>query len=466
MVIPFSPSTYQSRRTALKKQFKSGILFFPGNGESPLNYAANWYFYRQDSSFLYYWALDMAGLSAIIDIDNDREIIFGDDLEIDDVVWSGPQPTIAELAGKADVSQTAPAADLAKMLNAAQQQGRQIHFLPQYRAENKINIAAMLDDNPATLNKSASLPLIKAVVAQRSVKTAEEVAEIEKALEISYVMHTSAMKLARPGMVEHEVAGEMEGIALKMGGRLCFPGIFSIHGETLHNHHHFNRMKAGDIVVNDCGSEAPSHYCSDITRTIPIGGKFSPRQRDLYQAVLDAQMAAIDAVRPGIPFRDVHLLAARIMTERLQDIGLMKGNLDDSVSQGAHGIFFPHGLGHMMGLDVHDMEALGENHVGYDDAVKRSEQFGTAYLRMGKALQPGYVLTVEPGCYMIPTLIDMWKADKKFSEFINYDEFEKYKDFGGIRIEDDVLVTEDGYRVLGKAIPKTVTEVEELTVDG
>ncbi len=458
----FDAETYKNRRKILKEKFQSGLLLFPGNGESPMNYPANVYPFRQDSSFLYYWGLDLPGLMAAIDVDTDREIIFGDDLSVDDIVWTGPQPTVAENAAKVGVWQTAPLKELRPLLEKAIGRGQTIHFLPQYRAENKIFLGEWLGIRPDFLNTYASTQLVKAVIEQRSVKEEQEVAEIEKALVITRAMHLHALRSTRPGRYEREIAGAVEGIALAEGGRVSFPVIFSIHGETLHNEYHGNQMKTGDIVVHDAGAEAPSHYAGDITRSFPVSGTFSFQQKAVYQIVLQTQLAAIEAIRPGFPYRDVHLLAARVMATGLKELGLLKGDVNEAVAEGAHALFFPHGLGHMMGLDVHDMEGLGEDLVGYDDEIRRSDQFGLAYLRLGKRLRPGFVLTVEPGIYFIPALIDQWQAAGKCADFINYTEVEKFRHFGGIRIEDDVLVTGEGHRVLGEPIPKTVEEIEAV----
>ena len=456
----FNATTYTQRRRRLKQQLGSGVVLFLGNDESPMNYTDNMYPFTQDSSFLYFWGLDAPGLAAVIDIDEDRDVLIGDDPDVADIIWTGPQPLLREKADAVGVSTTRPASALAEEVAKAVGQGRKIHFLPQYRAENQIKLEALLGLRAARVNEYVSVPLIKAVIAQRSVKTDEEVAEIEAALAVSYEMHTLGMREARPGRYEREVAGAVEGVAISGGGRLAFPVIFSKRGEVMHNHHYGNRLEAGDLVVNDSGACAPSHYASDITRTIPVSGTFSERQRAIYQAVLDAQMAAIEAMAPGVSFKDIHLLAARSMTSDLKDLGLMKGDVDEAVAAGAHAIFFPHGLGHQMGLDVHDCEGLGEDYVGYDETVQRSPQFGLCYLRLGKALQPGYVVTVEPGCYFVGPLLDQWRAEGKFDAFINYDAFDAYRGFGGVRIEDDVLVTDDGYRVLGRSIPKTIAEVE------
>ncbi|GBE28385.1 xaa-Pro aminopeptidase [bacterium BMS3Bbin03] len=462
----FDLKTYRRRRETLKKNFQSGILLFLGNDESPMNYPANTYLFRQDSSFLYYWGLDLPGLAAVIDVDAGREILFGNELDAGDIVWTGPKPTAAENAARAGVDESAPFSDLKGLLEKAVQTGRPVHFLPQYRGENKIKLGNLLEIRPELLNGHASLDFRKAVIAQRSVKEGQEVEQIEFALDITREMHTQAIKMTKPGLFEREVAGRVEGLALSRGGRLSFPIIFSVHGETLHNEYHGNRMNPGDLVVHDSGAEAPSHYAGDITRTFPVKGKFSAKQREIYQLVLKTQLAAIDAIRPNVSYRHIHLLAARVMAAGLKELGLMKGDTDKAVQEGAHALFFPHGLGHMMGLDVHDMEGLGEDLVGYDEEIQRSDQFGLAYLRLGKRLQPGYVLTVEPGIYFIPELIRQWKAAKKFQEFIHYEAVESYRNFGGIRIEDDVLVTETGHRVLGKPIPKAVDEVEALMQNG
>ncbi len=458
----FPADIYQNRRTQLKSKIDHGILLFLGNEETPMNYPANTYPFRQDSTFLYYWGIDLPGFAAIIDLDEDREIIFGDDFDMDDIVWMGPQPTVKELAEKIAVSQTRAFKDLTIYLNKALAAGRKIHFLPPYRPANILKLRKLLGISPDHIKLYASVPFIKAVVAQRSVKAPEEIAEIEKALEITYEIHTQAMKLVKPGLFEYEVAGELQGIALKHNGRLSFPLIFSVHGETLHNVSQLNRMEEGRLVVNDCGGESAERYAGDITRTFPVGKKYTDRQKAIYEIVLNAQMTAIESIRPGIRYRDIHLKAAHVITDGLKDLGLMKGSSVDAVTQGAHALFFPHGLGHMMGLDVHDMEDLGEDYVGYDETIQRSDQFGLAYLRLAKALQPGFVLTVEPGIYFIPQLIQLWKKEGRFYDFINYNKVEEFLDFGGVRIEDDVLVTEDGHRVLGKPIPKKIDEVEAL----
>jgi Xaa-Pro aminopeptidase len=458
----FDASIYQNRRNVLKKRFDSGILLFPGNEESPMNYPANPYPFRQDSTFLYYWGLDFPGLYAVIDIDSGEEMLFGYDFTVDDIIWMGPQETLAEKAARVGVTRSESLEAVDKIVGDAVQQGRVVHFLPCYRAETGFAIQRLTGIPYERINASASEELVRAVVAQRSIKEPEEIREIEIALDISYQMNEAAIRHSRPGLTEREVYGIVEGIVLSRGSHVSFPVIFSIHGETLHNHSHENVMKEGDILVLDSGAESPCRYASDITRSFPVSGKFTSFQKEVYNAVLSAQEESIAMMKPGLPFREVHLRAARVMADGLKAAGAMKGNMEDAVAAGAHALFFPHGLGHMLGLDVHDMEGLGEDYVGYDTKIKRSDQFGLAYLRMGKTMEPGHVLTVEPGLYFIPQLIDLWKGEKKFQEFICYDEVEKLRDFGGIRIEDDVLITESGSRVLGKPIPKKVDDVEAL----
>jgi Xaa-Pro aminopeptidase len=347
------------------------------------------------------------------------------------------------------------------MIKDAQSKGRKIHFLPPYRGKNVLLLQKLLNKSQDEIREMVSAELIKGVVKLRSVKEEVEIKEIEEAMETAYEMHTMAMKMAKPGVIEREISGTIEGIAMAKGTGVSFPIILSINGETLHNHYHGNTLVTGRMMVTDAGAESLLHYASDITRTVPVGGRFDQRQKDIYEIVLKANVEAIEMIKPGLTYKSIHLSAARIIGEGLKALGLMKGDINEAVNQGAHALFFPHGLGHMMGLDVHDMEGLGENNVGYDDEVQRSDQFGLAFLRLGKRLARGYVLTVEPGIYFIPALIDKWRSEGKFTDFINYDKVGAYRDFGGIRIEDDVLVTTDGHKILGQPIPKTVKEIEE-----
>ncbi len=458
----FDTKRYCQRREALKKQLSSGVALFIGNKETPMNYPANTYHFRQDSSFLYFFGLDTPDLVGIVDIDEDKEIIFGNDLSLEDIIWMGHQPKLAEKAKKSGVKQVAPLKQAEEYLKSAVEAGRRVHYLPPYRPETVLDLASLLGKTPAEVKAGASEDLIKAVVALRSVKDEAEIKEIEAALNITCDMYLAAMKMARPGKLEWELVGAMEGIALARGCRLAFPTILTINGQILHNHDHSNRLEKGRMLVIDAGAESSEHYAADITRTIPVGWKFTRQQKDVYELVLQAQETAIAAIRPGIQYREVHLEVCRVIASGLKDLGLMKGDTEEAVQQGAHALFFPHGIGHMLGLDVHDMEGLGEKFVGYDETVERSQQFGLAYLRLARTLHPGFVLTVEPGIYFIPALIASWKKEKKHQAFINYQKVMEFINFGGIRIEDDVLVTTDGRRVLGKRIPKKVKEIEGL----
>jgi Xaa-Pro aminopeptidase len=459
----FAADVYIERRKRLRNDIQSGMILFLGNEESPVNFADNQYPFRQDSSFLYFFGLDCPGLAAVIDVDKGTECMFGDDLTVDDIVWTGPQPTLKEKCCKAGISETAGLDRLPDVLNKAIKQGREIHFLPQYRPENVLKIQQLLGIHPSDITGHVSESLIRAVVAQRSIKNEKEVEQIEAALDISYEMQTLAMRMTKPGVYERQVASAMEAVVLSHGSVLSFPTIFSIHGETLHNHNYDNQMQAGDMAVNDSGAESLFHYASDITRTIPVSGKFSQKQKEIYSIVLNAQEKAIAEVKPSVEFRDIHLLACKVLASGLKDLGLMKGDIEQAVQAGAHTLFFQCGLGHMLGLDVHDMEGLGEEFVGYTDTIKRNPEFGFKSLRLAKALEPGFVITIEPGIYFIPELIDRWKAEQKNSQYINYKMAEAYRDFGGIRIEDDVLVTQTGHRVLGRKVPKTIFEVEDIS---
>lgn len=453
----FDRDVYVRRRQRLKTQVQSGLILLLGNDESPMNYSANTYPFRQDSTFLYFFGLDQPGLAAVIDVEDGTEWVFGDDPTVEEIVWTGPVPLLRDRCERTGVAQTAPGERLAHVLNEAARRGRTIHFPPQYRADNVQKINQLW--SPAT-PPAPSVVLIRAIVKQRSVKSPEEIEQIEAALDISRQMHIAAMKMARPGAVEREVVGAMEDIALSNGVRLAFPAIFSIHGETMHNPCYDNTLNAGDIVVNDSGAESPLHYASDITRTIPIGGKFSQRQKEIYSIVLAAQEKAIGMAKPGVEWRQVHQRTAVGLMEGLKELGLIRGDPQEAVAAGAHTMFFPCGVGHMMGLDVHDMEALGEDYVGYTETIRRNPEFGWRYLRLGKAIEPGFVITVEPGIYFIPHLIDLWRAEGRHSRFIDYGKVELYRDFHGVRIEDDIVVTDDGCRILGRPIPRTIEEVE------
>jgi Xaa-Pro aminopeptidase len=468
----FAPETYIQRRERLRSRVRSGVVLLLGNDESPMNYAANVYPFRQDSTFLYFFGLDQPGLAAVIDLDEGTECIFGDDPSLDDIVWTGRRPLLQDTSQQVGVAQTAPSKELAQTLDKAIREGRTVHTLPQYRAENIQRIAdcglRIADSQGSVLLSSVLCPpssdLIRAIVEQRSLKAALEIEQIESALEITAQMQTAAMKAARPGVFEYEVAGTIEGILASHNVRPAFQPIVSVHGEIMHNPYYDNRLKTGALLVHDSGAESPLHYASDITRTIPIGGKFSPRQREIYSIVLNAQARCIAAAAPGVEWRQVHRLAGVALMEGLRELGLVQGDPQEAVAAGAHTLFLPCGLGHMMGLDVHDMEPLGEDYVGYTDTIKRNPEFGWRYLRLAKPVEPGFVVTVEPGIYFIPELIDRRRAEGKYNPFIDYGRLEAYRNFGGIRIEDDILITPDGCRLLGPPIPKAIAEVEALAL--
>ncbi len=455
----FTKETYINRRAQLKKTVASGILLFLGNDESGMNYEDNTYPFRQDSTFLYFFGSPYAGLSAVIDIDNDKEIIFGDELTIDHIVWMGTQPTIKEKSERVGIFNTQPSKKIVAYLKQAQEKGQKIHFLPTYRPEHQIKLMNWLGYSPAA--QEASVPFIRAVVNQRNYKSAEEIVEIEKACDVTSDMHLKAMQMLRPGMCESEVVGALTDVALSAGGGLSFPIIATVNGQTLHNHYHGNIVKSGDMLLIDAGAETEMGYAGDMSSTIPADKKFTGRQKEVYDIQVASHLAAVNALRPGISFKEVYELSSKVIVEGMKSLGIMKGDADEAVHAGAHAMFFPCGLGHMMGLDVHDMENLGEVYVGYDGEPKSTE-FGRKSLRLGRKLEPGFVLTIEPGVYFIPELIDLWKDEKKFTEFINYDKLETYKDFSGIRNEEDYLITQNGARRLGKKIPLTTDEVESL----
>ena len=459
----FETSVYKNRRARLKEKVKSGLVLILGNGEAPANYTDNTYKFRQDSSFLYFFGLNQPGFAGVIDIDSGDEYIFGNDVDMDDIIWMGPQPSVKDMAARAGVSKTAPFARLADCMKTAISQGRRIHFLPPYRFRNMLLLEELLGIRPALVKNYASLELIKAVVDLRSVKEPCEIEEITKACNIGYEMHTAAMRNCKPGVKEQYIAGLIEGIAASYGSMVSFPVILSQNGETLHNHDHSQILQEGRMMLTDAGAEEVSHYCSDFTRTVPVGGKFLTRQKEVYNIVLAANNKAIEIAEPGVTYQYVHLEVCKVLAQGLKDLGLMKGDVNEAVAAGAHALFMPHGLGHMMGLDVHDMEDLGQIYVGYDDETRPIDQFGTSSLRMGRRLQEGFVITDEPGCYFIPALIDQWRAQGMHKEFLNYDKIETFKDFGGIRLEDDILIIPGGSRFLGdKRTPITVEEVEEI----
>lgn len=458
----FNKETYTNRRLRLKSQVKEGIIVLFGNNESPVNYPNNSYKFRQDSSFLYFYGQHREGLVGVIDIDNDKEYLIGNDIDIEDIIWCGSVDSVADMASQCGVANSAPMGFLSELIQDAQNKGRKIHFLPPYRHDQMIQIMDLTGIHPYQQREKASLELIMAVVNQRAVKTPEEIAEIERACAIGHEMHITAMKMCRPGITEQEIAGTISGIAASKGCIVSFPAILTMHGEIMHGYPSTRPLEAGRLMLCDAGAETNENYSSDHTRTTPISGKFTSKQKDIYSIVETCHDYAIGMAKPGVKWLDVHMGVATIMTERLKDLGLMKGNTEDAVQAGAHAMFFPHGLGHMMGMDVHDMEGLGQQYVGFDDEVRPSTQFGSNCLRCGRRLQEGWVMTDEPGIYFIPALIDDWRAKGINKEFINFDAVEGYKDFGGIRIEDDILITADGCRVLGQHIPYHHDEVEKF----
>ena len=459
----FETSVYQNRRKKLMEKMSGGLVLILGNGEAPANYTDNTYKFRQDSSFSYFFGLNLPGFAGVLDVDAGKEYIFGNDVDIDDIIWMGPQPLVKDLAARVGVETTFPFPELAVCLKEAISKGRRIHFLPPYRFRNMVLLEDLLGIHHSLIKTYASLELIKAVVSLRSVKEPCEIEEITKACNIGYEMHTAAMRHCKPGVKEQYIAGLIEGIAASYGSMVSFPVIMSQNGETLHNHDHSQILQQGRMMLTDAGAETVMNYCSDFTRTVPVGGKFTSRQKDVYNIVLACNNEAIRLARPGVTYQYVHLEVCKVLAQGLKDLGLMKGDVNEAVAAGAHALFMPHGLGHMMGLDVHDMEDLGQIYVGYDDEVRPVQQFGTSSLRMGRRLQEGFVITDEPGCYFIPALIDQWKQQGMHKDFLVYDKIESFKDFGGIRLEDDILITAGGSRFLGdKRTPITVEEVEEI----
>jgi Xaa-Pro aminopeptidase len=457
----FPRQTYESRRSTLMSRFDGGLLLLLGNSESPMNYTDNCYPFRQDSTFLYYFGLDQPDLAAVMDVDAGATVLFGDELTIDHIVWMGDLPSLASRAERVGVADTRPRGELAELMGRAVTAGRAVHFLPPYRADTKLRLHDLLALEPEEVTREASEAFIKAVVAQRSYKDAEEVAEIERAVATSVGMHEAAIRMTRPGMREMDIAAEVERMALAAGGRVAFPVIATINGQTLHNHYHGNTLSDGDLFLLDTGAETAMGYAGDLTTAFPVSPRFTERQKTIQEIVLVAYDAAVAALAPGVPNRQVHFAACRAIFEGMKGLGVMRGDTEEALSSGAHAMVMPHGIGHMMGLDVHDMENLGEAYVGYAGET-RSTQFGLKSLRLARPLEPGFVLTIEPGIYFIPQLMDLWRAEGRHASFINYDELDKWRDVGGVRNEEDYLITPDGARRLGPRKPQTVEEIEEL----
>jgi Xaa-Pro aminopeptidase len=460
----FSRPVYIQRRKELREKVGKGLILFFGNDESPMNYPDNPYPFRQHSSFLYFFGLDRPGLAAIIDIDNGMETVFGDEQTTDEIVWMGIQPKLKDVAEKVGIIDVVPMVKLYSILREAAAAGRFIHFLPPYRPENKVKLLRLLNIRPDQFTMKSSEELLKAVISLREIKEKEEIAEIEKAVNLTVDMHNAAMRYARPGMKESEIAALVTKMVLDQECYLSFPVIATVEGAVLHNHYHGNRLKDGQLFLLDAGAESKGHYAGDLTSTFPVSQKFTTKQKEIYQIVLDAHFKAAALLKPGLPFREAHFEAARVIFNGLKDLGLTQGDTEEAVSQGAHALFFPTGLGHMMGLDVHDMEDLGELNVGYNPGESKSAQFGLKSLRLSKELREGHVLTVEPGIYFIAELIKIWKAEKRFDNFINYKKVLTYLDFGGIRLEQDYLITQKNSRLLGRKRPMTIDEVEAMRV--
>ncbi|MBX3256949.1 MAG: aminopeptidase P family protein [Chitinophagaceae bacterium] len=462
----FTTAVYTQRREKLKHQLKTGVILLPGNKESSMNYLHNFYPFRQDSTFLYFTGLDIPDIISVIDIDHDWEILFGDELTVEDIVWTGHRKSVREMADDAGIATVEPLENIDPWLKRALTANRQIHYLPPYRPEQTMHLGEWLQIPLEAVALRTSVPFIRAVVAQRSVKTEEETAQIERAVNTTNAMQLLAMQAGRAGANETEIAGRLQGLAISAGGDLSFPTILTINGQILHNHYGNNVVHDGQLLLCDCGAETAMHYAGDVTRTFPVSGKFTMQQKEIYDIVLSAHEAALGALQPGVLYKDVHLLACRKIAEGLKMLGIMKGDTETAVQEGAHAVFFPCGLGHMLGLDTHDMENLGEKYVGYTETLTKSTRFGLKSLRLGRALEEGFVLTVEPGIYFNHLLSDEWQAKGLHTNFICYDKLDQYKNMGGIRVEEDVLITATGKRILGEPLVKTTADIETIAADG
>ena len=457
----FNKQVYTDRRARLHTSMKDGIVLILGNNEAPMNYPDNTYHYRQDSTFLYFFGIDHPGFAGVMDIDSGEDIIFGNDVSMGDIIWMGPQPAVKDQAAEVGVNTTKPFDSLLAFIQDAVAKGRKIHFTPPYRADNMMLLEDLTGIKAKATKAAASEELIYAIVALRNIKDKYEIAHLDEIMAVGYEMHTTAMRMAIDGAHEQQITGAVEAVALRNGGHVSFPIILSKRGETLHNHNHNNVLKTNDLLLVDCGFESSMRYATDNTRVSPVDGKFTTKQQEIYEIVLAANNNVNAQTKAGVYYRDMHFVAAKTLAQGLKGLGIMKGDVDEAVAAGAHALFQPHGLGHMMGLDVHDMEDYGETYVGYGKNMQRSTQFGLSGLRLARQLEVGNVFTNEPGCYFIPALIDKWKAEGTNKEFINFDKLDSYRDFGGIRLEDDLLITEDGgCRIMGdKRIPITVEEI-------
>lgn len=459
----FQENIYIQRRDELRRRVKGGLIILMGNSEASSNYPGNTYHFRQDSTFLYYFGLNNADLIGVLDVEAGTDCLYGNDYSIDDIIWMGDQPSVRSLGEGVGVRSSYPIAALENVVKSALRKGRKVHFLPPYRDANRLTISHLLGIHNQRVKDYVSAELVRAVVAMREIKSEDEITQIDDACNIGYKMHTEAMRMCRAGMYEREIAGAIEGVALQWGQGVSFHSIVTQNGQTLHNHYHGNKLEAGRLLLVDAGAENVMNYCSDFTRTIPVSGKFTQQQREIYELVLAANLRSQEVAKPGVTYQSVHMEAIGIMAKGLHDLGILRGDISEAVASGAMALFMPHGLGHQMGLDVHDMEDLGEDNVGYDQTTVRSAQFGLSGLRMGKTLKVGHVVTTEPGLYFIPALIKKWETEKIATSYVNYQKLEHYMDFGGIRLEDDILITSKGNRRLGhNHAPITIDAVEAL----
>ena len=473
----FQSEVYVNRRRSLLQKMNAmganGVAIFLGNVDAATNYRGNDYKFRQDSNFLYFWGVDEPCFAAVLDLDNATECLYGNDVDIDDIIWMGPQPSVASKGAAIGCAATAPLAEFFKAVTAAVEAGRPVHFLPPARYYNQMTLAELTGIPAAQVRKvapmaadggkHASEELVKAVVALRLIKEECEIVEMDYAADLGYQMHTEARRGCKPGVLEQEIVGRMEGVTYSKGWGPSFTTILSQNGETLHNHSHHQIITPGRLLVVDAGAESNTHYASDFTRTYPCSGKFTTKQREIYDIVQQANDFAYSLTKPGTTYWDVHYATAGFLLEGLKALDLVRGDVAEMLPLGISGLFMPHGLGHNMGMDVHDMEDLGENYVGYAEDQKRHPLLGLGNLRMARRLEPGHVITDEPGIYFIPALIEQWKREGTDKGFVNYEKLSQYYDFGGIRLEDDILVTADGARRLGaQRLPILSSEIEDV----
>ena len=454
-MIPFSTDTYKIRRQYLRQRMGSGKLFLMGNEESSMNYKDNCYRFVQDSTFLYYFGINQPGLYAMIDAEGGEDIIFGNELSIDDIIWTGPLPTLKERAESVGVLKVRPPHEIKNQID------KSTLFLPPYRPEHRFKINEIFDVPFEQIDEKISLDLLLMISEQRSIKSEEEINQMHEACTFSGEAHKALMRSATSEMYEHQLVGIFEKVGMDRNVHTGYPTICSINGQVLHNHHYHNKLKKGRLVLVDGGLNSSGGYAGDLTRTFPVDVAFTSRQKDIYNVVYEGFMHAVDIGKPGMLFRDLHLQTAVRLTEGMIALGIMKGNAEDAVADGAHTLFFPHGLGHLIGLDVHDLENFGEEHIGYLPDLQKSKEFGLKSLRLGKAMKEGYTVTIEPGIYFIPELMAKKKADGLHSDFINYEKVAQYSDFGGIRLEDNFVMRSSGFEKLGNYLARSIEEIEE-----